>query len=36
MPENLRNLRQRQRLHNDLLSPEEMADYVFDLMKNWK
>ncbi|MBQ1235949.1 MAG: threonine synthase [Oscillospiraceae bacterium] len=36
MPENLRNLRQRQRLHKDLLSPEEMADYVFDLMKNWK
>jgi len=36
MPENLRGLRQRKRLHDDLLSPEEMADYVFGLMKNWK
>ena len=36
MPENLRKLRERKRLHSDLLAPEEMADYVFDLMKNWK
>ena len=36
MPENLRNLRERERLHFDLLAPEEMADYVFGLMENWK
>ena len=35
MPENLRNLRQRPRLHSDLVDPEDMADYVFGKMKNW-
>ena len=35
MPENLRNLRARRILHRDLVSPEEMADYVFGKMKEW-
>ena len=33
MPENLRGLRQRERLHDDLRAPEEMADYVLCNMK---
>jgi len=33
MPENLRGLRQRKRLHDDLRAPEEMADYVLCNMK---
>ena len=32
MPENLRNLRQRPCLHNELVSPEEMPEYVLSKM----
>ncbi|MBQ2960797.1 MAG: threonine synthase [Oscillospiraceae bacterium] len=36
MPENLRGLKERKVLHNDLLAPEAMPDYVFGKMKEAK